>query len=69
MTNSELMERIEIFLLKHRISPSTFGILVAKDPRLIFSMRKGREVREAKRNKILDYIENYEKSNLKVTNA
>lgn len=61
MTNTELMETIEKFLLTYDISPTTFGVLVAKDPRLIFTMRKGREVREAKRNKILAFMENYNK--------
>lgn len=62
MTNSDLMEIIENFLLENKISPTSFGVRIAKDPCLVFTMRKGREVREAKRNKILSFIENYEKS-------
>ena len=36
---------IEIFLRRHDMPPTKFGRLAARDPRLVFDIRLGRELR------------------------
>jgi hypothetical protein len=36
---------VERFLREHRLPPTKFGRLAARDPRLVFDMRMGREIR------------------------
>lgn len=62
MNKEELLNKVETFLIEYKMSATAFGLNVCKDSLMVFRMRKGSEVREAKRNKILEYIENYEKS-------
>lgn len=66
MNKVELLNRVEAFLIKHKMSATSFGLNVCRDSLMVFRMRKGSEVREAKRNKILSFIENYEKSSIGV---
>lgn len=37
-----LLDRIEIYRAARRISPTRFGRLVARDPRLVADLRRGR---------------------------
>ena len=39
---SELLSLIECYLDKNEVSPSAFGRQVAKDPRFVFDLRRGR---------------------------
>lgn len=37
--------KIEVFLRRHAMAPTTFGRRVARDPRLVLDMRNGRSLR------------------------
>jgi hypothetical protein len=41
----EINHKIERFLRKYGMAPATFGRRVARDPRLVLDMRRGRELR------------------------
>jgi hypothetical protein len=55
-----LLRRIERYLHKTRIAPTTFGRLCARDPQLVFDMRRGREPRLGLRRKITAYLDGRE---------
>lgn len=57
MTPEALLALIEAFLDKTGMKPTRFGIEAAKDPRLVFSLREGREPRRATADRIRRYIE------------
>jgi hypothetical protein len=48
--------RIEKFLEASKLRPSTFGRLVARDPRLVHDLRRGREPGPRMRARIEAYI-------------
>lgn len=48
-----LLQRVERYLRRTGMTPSSFGLAVANDPRLVFMMRKGREPRKSLRDRIL----------------
>ncbi len=56
MRKKEFLETVENFLLRHNMSPTTFGIKSTAEPSLVFDLRKGRECREEKQDKILSFI-------------
>lgn len=41
----EFRQRVEDFLEKHDMAPTTFGMRAAGDPRLVATLRKGRAPR------------------------
>lgn len=59
ISNEDFSKIIEDFLSSSGISPSTFGKLTKKDPRFVFRVRNGMEVKECGKNKILEFIKNY----------
>lgn len=61
MTKKEFLQIIEDFLSRTAMAPTTFGMRSYGDPNLVFGLRKGRECREETQNKILDFINNYQK--------
>lgn len=52
-----LRRRIEHFLKRTRISPTRLGLDVTGDPKLVFTIRKGREPRPQMEAKIVAYME------------
>jgi hypothetical protein len=56
------MRRIERHLLQTRTAPTTFGRECARDPRLVFDMRLGREPRRNLRRRIEAYLDAHEVS-------
>lgn len=42
-----LLERVEMFLEKHSLSPTNFGLIAAKTPSLVFRMRSGKRLHQA----------------------
>ena len=54
-----LIRDIEGFLRRTGIAPTTFGRLVAADPRLVFDMRLGREPRPALRSRVEHFMNTY----------
>lgn len=65
MTRKDFAEKIEIFLAKHNMTPTTFGKLANKEPNFVFLIRSGRECREETQRRVLDFMEKYEKENQK----
>ena len=53
MTNAEFLNFIEEFITLKKLSPTAFGMKYAGDPNFVFDLRKGREVREYKKEKML----------------
>ncbi|HZG08244.1 MAG TPA: hypothetical protein VEZ70_04595 [Allosphingosinicella sp.] len=58
----KLLRRIERYLHQTRTAPTTFGRLSARDPRLVFDMRMGREPRRNLRRRIEHYLDGVEPS-------
>ena len=52
-----LWQRIERYMKRTRTSPTTFGRECARDPRLVFDLRRGREPRLNLRRKIHAYLD------------
>lgn len=52
----ELLRRIERHLRTTRTAPTRFGRIVARDPRLVFDMRRGREPRARMARRIARYL-------------
>lgn len=50
---------IERFLRETQLPPTTFGRLTARDPRLVFDMRLGREIGPEMENRLREYIAAY----------
>lgn len=47
---------VERFLREQELPPTKFGRLTARDPRLVFDMRMGREIRPEMEAKLRDYM-------------
>lgn len=56
MTEKDLLDAIERFLLERDITPTGFGRLALHDPNFVFDLRAGREVRRATRQKVSDFM-------------
>lgn len=52
--------RIERFLIQYDYPPTKFGRTVARDPRLVFDMRRGRELRPAMIARAERFMSSYE---------
>ena len=59
MTKKGFLEKVELFLKRFSITPSTFGKMVLRQPMFVFQLRAGRECREETQQKVLQFIENY----------
>ena len=55
-----LLHRIENHLRRHGIPPTRFGRLTVRDPRLVFDLRRGREMRPATIARVVEYMERQE---------
>ena len=55
-----LQRRIEQFLRRSGMKPARFGRDVARDPRLVFDLRRGRELRPATAQRIRDWLDEQE---------
>lgn len=53
----ELHRRIELYLRRNRISPTRFGREAASDPRFVFDLRKGRELRDTTAARIAGWLD------------
>jgi hypothetical protein len=50
------LRRLEAFMKARKVAPSSLGRMVAKDPRLVFDLRKGTQPRAALANKITAFF-------------
>lgn len=53
----KLLKRIERYLHRSRTAPTTFGRECARDPQLVFDLRRGREPRRNLRRRIHTYLD------------
>lgn len=51
--------KIERFLIQYDMPPTKFGRLVARDPRLVPDMRRGRELRTPMANRAENFMRDY----------
>lgn len=56
-----LQRRIERFLKRSGIPPTRFGREAARDPRLVFDMRRGRQPRPTTVRRLNAYLDEQEK--------
>lgn len=56
MTPDALKAEIERYLAITEMKPTRFGILAAKDPRLVFDLRNGREPRSATMRRVTEFM-------------
>lgn len=54
-----LIRKIELFLRRTRMPPARFGRLAARDPRLVFDLRKGREPRRVTEIRVEHFMNKY----------
>lgn len=45
--DTDLIREIEDFLTEHGMTPSRFGTVMMNDPRFVFDLRSGRELRRS----------------------
>lgn len=60
MNRIEFLQKIEDFLRKTGMSASAFGIKSKAEPNFVFTLRKGRECKEAIQEKVLKFIDKQE---------
>jgi hypothetical protein len=53
----ELLDQIETYLERSRISPSKFGRIVLGDPRFVDDLRSGRRPRSKTEDRVKIYLE------------
>jgi len=56
-----LIRKIEQFLRRHEMPPTKFGRLAARDPRLVFDLRNGREPGRPVETRVEHFMNIYEK--------
>lgn len=57
----QLQRRVERFLKSRRVPPTRFGRDSVRDPRLVFDMRNGRQLRPATARRLNAYLDEQEK--------
>ncbi len=55
-----LQRRIELYLRRHRMSPTRFGRETVNDPRFVFDLRRGRELRETTATRVAAWLDSRE---------
>lgn len=56
MMHLALLAEVERYLIATGMKPTRFGILAAKDPRLVFDLRAGREPRSQTMKRVTDFM-------------
>nr|WP_137678906.1 hypothetical protein [Aurantiacibacter suaedae] len=54
-----LIRKIEIFLRRYRMAPTTFGRLAAQDPRFVLDLRNGRRPRADTAGRVEHFMNTY----------
>ncbi len=54
-----LLRQIEMFLRQTGLAPTRFGRLAAHDPRLVFDLRRGREVGEKLHSRVVSWMKEH----------
>jgi hypothetical protein len=58
--STELLRRIERYLYLSRTSATSFGREAARDPKLVFDLRRGRQARRPLTARVQAYLERQE---------
>lgn len=58
-TNDEILQEIHDFCQKYKMSQTMFGLKAKKDPCLVSRIKKGQDIRESGKQKILDFMRDY----------
>jgi hypothetical protein len=58
----ELLPRVERYLKASGVPPTRFGRDVARDPRLVFDMRRGRDPKRRMRDRLNAYLDAQERA-------
>ena len=61
MKRSEFLATVEDFLKRTNMSPTAFGIKAKAEPNFVFSLREGRECREEVQDRVLNFMQDFEK--------
>lgn len=61
MERVKFLQHIEAFLKRTGMSATRFSKEVTGDPTYIATLRRGRETKESKQNRVFEFIEKYEK--------
>ena len=56
-----MQRRVEHFLQRTGMAPARFGRNAVRDPRLVFDLRRGRQLRPATERRIRTYLEEQER--------
>lgn len=56
-----LLPRIELHLQKCRMAPTRFGRDAVNDPRLVFDLREGRELRDTTARRVCAYLDRFDR--------
>jgi predicted transcriptional regulator len=59
MIGNEFQSQIEDFLKRYELTPTTFGLWAANDPRFVFDVRKGRSCSLSTASKIVKFMMEY----------
>ena len=57
---NDFIKEIEDFLERTGMSATVFGIKTVGSPAFVFDVRNGRQCLDSTKNKVLDFINNYE---------
>lgn len=55
-----MQQRIEDFMQRHAITPTTFGLWAMNDSRFVFDVRAGRDCMGSTIRRVLSFMEEYE---------
>jgi hypothetical protein len=55
-----LIRRVESFMQRTRMRPTTFGRLAVRDPRLVYDLRRGRILRPLTRMRVEAFLDRME---------
>ena len=54
-----LLRQIEVFLLRNRMAPTTFGRLATRDPRFVLDLRNGRQPTPPVEQRVEHFMNSY----------
>ncbi len=60
MIDQDFQPRIEQFLRRHRLAPTTFGLWAVNDSRFVFDVRNGRACFGNTIRRVYDFMAEYE---------
>lgn len=62
VSDRDVLNRVEAFLSSHGIPPATFGRAAMGDPRFVFDLRAGRQLRVRTRQRVRRYLARQERA-------